>query len=87
MRLLKQTSRVRLIAMVACLSAVAVYWSFNPIPAYACEESGCCTCVSGGVEYSDGDCKGKAECRCTYEGTTCTGCSWLQGSANCNLAD
>lgn len=82
MRLRKQFSVVRLIAIAACLSAVAVYWSADPIPVYACLGD-CCVCTSAGVDYSDGDCKGKAECRCTYENQVCTGCSWLQNSVNC----
>jgi hypothetical protein len=84
MPLLKSISYFRLIAVTACLSAVVAYSSYTPKVAYACAEGGCCVCVSAGVEYSGGDCKGKAECVCMYQNGQCVGCQWVQGSSNCN---
>lgn len=83
MRLVKSISLIRVIAITASLAAGIAYSSLTPRIAYACEESGCCNCTSGGTTYSDGACNGTSECRCTYQGTECTGCQWLNNSANC----
>jgi len=80
MLMLKQISRLRFIAVAACLSAVVVYSSFAPQAAYACEEEGCCVCYSGGVSYSAGDCLNKKECVCNTQ-PSCS-CSWI-ASAGC----
>jgi len=84
MPLLKSISYLRLIAVAACLSAVVAYSTYTPKVVYACAEGGCCACVSNGVEYSGGDCKGKAECVCMYQNQQCVGCQWVQNSANCD---
>lgn len=76
MLILKSISRIRVIAVAACLSAAVVYSSFTPKTAYACEEGGCCVCYSEGKEYSNGDCKGGRECVCNTV-PSCS-CSWIQ---------
>jgi hypothetical protein len=83
MGLLKSISLLRVTAVAACLAAGIAYSSHTPRIAYACEESGCCTCSAGGSTYSDGACNGTSECRCMYQGTDCIGCQWVNNSANC----
>lgn len=80
MLILKSISRLRVIAIAACLSAAVVYSSFAPKIVYACEGGDCCVCYDGGQAYSNGACKGNRECVCNTQ-PTCS-CSWIQ-SAGC----
>lgn len=73
MSLPRQTSWIRLIAIVLCLLAFSVYVAFAPTITSA-DSCDCANC---------GGCSGRAECVCLYSGSTCTGGQWVQNSCNC----
>lgn len=77
MSLPTKTTRMRLMAIVLCLLAFSVYFTFAPTITSA-TSCGCGTC---------GVCTGHAECVCLYNGTTCTGGQTVQNSCNCGGCD
>jgi hypothetical protein len=83
MRIFAPISRVRFIAVAACLSAVVIYSSNTPGPAYAWEETPYCNCNSGDQSYGHGACSGTSECRCSFNGGICLGCDWYDNSDKC----
>lgn len=73
--MIARTTRTRLIAVVLCLLALSVYFTFAPARSYA----GSCTC-GGGMNNA---CEGGAQCVCMSVNGVCTSCEWVQNSVNC----
>ncbi len=72
MSLPKRIPWIRVIAIVACLLASGVYFTFTPTRTLADEAT--CTC-GGGL---DGKCDGGQRCVCLFNAQTglCTNCVW-----------
>jgi hypothetical protein len=75
MSLPRKTTSTRLIAIALCLFAFSIYISFGPTGSYA----GSCTC-GGGMNNA---CDNGAQCVCMSYNGVCSGCEWVQNSANC----
>ncbi len=84
MNLLQKIGWIRLLAMLACLSAMGIYFIFALKSSQAQEI--CCYCTYGDAQYSNGACRGTSECRCMYQNGQCIGCDWVNNSANCRVA-
>jgi len=76
----------RIIALAACLIALATYSAFSPAPSRAsiepfyCSEAGCkCECTKDGKKTTEGGCVGNQTCQCMHGDNGCYNCGWTPG--------
>ncbi|MDX6613006.1 MAG: hypothetical protein QOD75_2192 [Blastocatellia bacterium] len=74
-----KTVRIRLMAIVLCLLAFAVYFTFAPAPSFA----GSCTCGGG----MNNQCQGRDKCICLSTNGVCTSCEWSTNDLNCKAIE
>jgi len=73
-----RTLRMRLMAVVLCVLAFAIYATFAPTPSSADKPGGgSCDCGRCGM------CSGHDQCVCLYSGNECIGAQWVLNSCNC----